>query len=93
MPAQAVEFAGENQVLVHRQFVVERKLLRHVTDHLLDLVAILHDIVTGDARRAFGRLENSAQHANHGRFAGAVRPEKSKDRTFPRPKTKRDRPR
>ena len=71
------------QILVHRQFVVERKFLRHVTDHLLDRFAFLHHIVAADARRAFGRLEYSAKHPNDGRFAGTVRPEKTEDRTFP----------
>ena len=79
--AQAVELAGENQVLVHGQLVVERKLLRHVADHFLDLVAFARDVEAGDSRRAFRRFENAAKHADDGGFAGAVRPEKSEDRT------------
>ena len=77
---QAVEFAGENQVLVHGQLVVERKLLRHVADHFLDRVAFARDVVAGDPRGAFRRFENAAEHSDDGGFAGAVRPEKSEDR-------------
>ena len=80
--AHAVKFAGENQVFVRGQFVVERKLLRHVTDHLFDLFAFTNDVAAADARGAFGRFENSAKHANDGRFPGAVRPEKAEDGTF-----------
>src|ERR1044072_1234997 len=32
---KAVELARKNEVLVHRQLVVERELLRHVTDYFL----------------------------------------------------------
>src|SRR3984893_9239591 len=81
-PAQSVKLAGEDEVLVCGQFVIERKLLRHVANHLLDRLAFLDDVVTADARRAFGRLENPAQHPNHGRFVRTDRAEKSEDGAF-----------
>ena len=77
---QAVELAGKKQVLVHRQLVVEGKFLRHIADHFLDCVALAQDIAAPDARRAVGRLENSAQHPDDGGFAGAVRAEKAENR-------------
>src|SRR6266446_9804662 len=79
---QSVELAGENKIFVRRQLVVERKLLRHVPDHLFDLFAFANDVVTADASAAFGRLKNSAKHPDNGRFAGTIRAEESKDRAF-----------
>ena len=76
---QAVEFPGKNQVLVHGQLVVERKLLRHVADHFLDGVVFVRNVVAGDLRGAFRRFENATEHSNDGRFARAVRPEESED--------------
>ena len=78
---KAVKFAGENEVLVHGQLVVEGKFLRHVTDHLLGRLAFACDIVPRDASGAFGRFEDAAKHPNHGGFAGAVRAEEPEDRT------------
>ena len=64
--AQAIKFSGKDEILVHGQLVVERKFLRHVADHFLDRLGFSHNIVAPDARRALGRLENSAQHPDHG---------------------------
>src|ERR1044071_247162 len=52
--AETVKFAGEKEILVHGQLVVEGKFLRHVTDHFLDRVTFAPDIVPDDTSRAFG---------------------------------------
>ena len=80
--AQAIEFPGKDQILVSRQLIIERKLLRHVTDHVLDRFRVAHDIMAADACGAVAGFENSAKHPNDGRFPRAVRAEKPKDRTF-----------
>src|SRR4029434_6220947 len=78
-PAQAVKFAGENEIFIYRQLIVERKLLRHVADHLLDRLYLSHNVVPVDPRRPVTRLKNSAQHPDHGGFARTVRTEKAED--------------
>ena len=83
MTAQAVKFSRKDEVLIHRQLVVERKFLRHVTDHFLDRFDIPHNVVATDSRRALGRLQNSAQHPDHGCFARTIRAEKPEDRSLP----------
>src|SRR2546423_15332224 len=77
---KAVEFAGENKVLVHGQLVVEGKFLRNVADHFLGGFAFARDVVAGDTGRAVGRFEDAAEHPYYGRLAGTVRTEESKDR-------------
>ena len=57
LTAQTVKFAGENKVLIYRQLVVERKLLRHVADHFLDRLHFSDDVVTAD----LARFRRSAQ--------------------------------
>ena len=81
-PAQTVQFAGKDKVLIHRQLVVERKFLGHITDHVLDRFRIPHHVVPADSRRALTRLEDSAQHPDHSRFAGAIRSKETEDGPF-----------
>src|SRR2546423_283977 len=78
---QTIEFAGKNEVLIHGQLVVEREFLRHIADHFLRCVAFARDVVAGDAGGAFGRLQDSAEHPDHGGFAGAIWSEESKNGT------------
>ena len=80
--AETVKLPREKQVLIHRQLVIERKLLRHITDHFLDRFSFADDIVATDSRRSFRRLQNPTKHADDGRFAGTVRPEKTKNRSL-----------
>ena len=83
LPAvQPIKFTGEDEVLIRGQLIVKRKFLRHVTDHVFDRFGLAHNIMPADARGSVARLKNSAKHPDHGRFAGAIRPEKSEDRTF-----------
>ena len=58
----AIKSAEEAQVLDHLKIVIERELLRHVTDMLPYRLGIRRDIVSGDAERsrrwaAAGRTE------------------------------------
>ena len=77
--AQAVKAAIELKVLVRRQLVVERELLRHVADEALDLLQLPRDIQAADPRLPAARLEQSAQEPNHCGLARAIRAEKAKD--------------
>src|ERR1043165_8317872 len=79
--AQTIKPAIKLQILMHRQLVVQRKFLRHVTDQPFDLFGFLFDIVTRNRCVSFGWFENSAKHANHCRFAGAIWTQKSKNRS------------
>src|SRR6266550_7126105 len=79
--AETVKLPREKQVLIHRQLVIERKLLRHITDHFLDRFSFADDIVPTDSRRSFGGRQNPTKHADDGRFAGTVRPKKTKNRS------------
>src|SRR5437762_7614997 len=80
--AQAVKFSSEDQVLIYRQLVVERKFLRHVADDVFDRFGVAHHIVSIDPRAAVARLQNSTKHANDSGLAGTIRTEKSEDRSF-----------
>src|SRR6266446_5860577 len=77
--AQPIELARENKVLIHRQLVVERKFLGHITNHVLNRFRVLYHVVSADPRRALTRLEDSAQHPDHSRFAGTIWPEKAEN--------------
>ena len=79
---KAIEASVEHEVLKNRQFVVERKLLGHVTDQTFDPVQLAHDIQAGDATLSFAGFEQPAQHANDGGLAGAVGAEKSENGAF-----------
>ena len=58
--AQAIKLPGKDEVLIHRQLVIERKFLRHVADHFFDRFGISHDVVPADSPRAVARLQNPA---------------------------------
>ena len=79
---EAVEPAIELQVFVHGELVVEGKFLRHVANGGFEFITRFGDIDAGDGGGAIGRLQNSAKHTDDGRFAGAIRTEKSEDGTF-----------
>src|SRR5262249_29050115 len=79
--AQAVKFSCKDEVLIHGQLVIERKFLRHVADHLLDWFQVSGDVMAADSRRAVARLQNSAQHPDHGCFPRTIRAEKAEDRS------------
>jgi hypothetical protein len=49
--AEAVEAAIELEVLMHRQLIVERELLRHVADERLDAVGLLGHVEAADVWR------------------------------------------
>src|SRR6185312_17452887 len=78
---EAVKFSVKEQVLVDRQFVIKRKLLRHIANPSLQFVILLDNINPIDASASFSWGENAAKHPNDGRFAGTVRAQKTKDRS------------
>jgi hypothetical protein len=57
-------------------------LLRHIADHFFDRLGISHDVMPANSRGSIARFENSAQHPNHSRFAGAVGTEKAENRSL-----------
>src|SRR5213592_4925422 len=81
--AQSIKFPCKDEVLIYGQLVVQRKLLRHVTDHFFDRLQVSHDVMAADFRCPITWFENTAQHPDHGRFPGAVWTEKTEDRSFP----------
>ena len=77
--AQAVQRAEEPDVLLDRQRLVQRELLRHVADAPLHFFRIAAHVDAIDHRRSRRRLQQPAHHADGRRLAGAVRAEKSED--------------
>src|SRR5947207_14424082 len=67
---------------MHGQLVVERKFLGHVADERFDAVGFARHVVPGDCGPALRRLEQAAQHANDGGFAGAIWAEETEDGTL-----------
>jgi len=66
-------------VFFHRQVVIERKLLRHVTDAAFDFLGLPAHVKTADDSTAGGRHQKSAQDADRGRLARPIGPQKSED--------------
>src|SRR4029077_14404972 len=81
--AQTIKFSCEDEILIHSQFIVERKFLRHVADQFLNRLQIPHDVVAAYSRCALSRLQNSAKHSDHGCFSRTARAEKTEDRSLP----------
>src|SRR5262249_29309504 len=79
-PVDAVRAGEEAEVLLDREIRVEGEGLRHVPGGALDALALPRDVPPGDAGVAGGRRDQSAQHADRGRLAGAVRAEETEDR-------------
>src|SRR5690348_9092831 len=82
LTAQAIKSAVKHEVLKHGQFVIERKLLRHVTDKTFDLIGLPGYVESGDACASIAGFEQPAKHANNRGFAGPVWPQKTEDRAF-----------
>ncbi len=74
-----VHLGEELDVLVDREVVVERELLRHVADARLHAVGVLHDVDAVDGGRSLARREQATEHPDRRRLAGAVRAEESED--------------
>jgi hypothetical protein len=64
--AQPVDAAEEGDVLIDRQLLVQRELLRHVADAPLHAFGVAADVEPADDRRPRCRLEQSTQHADGG---------------------------
>ena len=72
--------AHEVEVLLHGQVFPQREALRHVTDLHAQPLGVLRYRVPEHRALAIARAQQAAQHADRGRFAGAVRAEKAVDR-------------
>ena len=79
LAGEAVDSAEELDVLVDRQQLVERELLRHVADAAFDAFRILRDVDAADERGAAGRPQQAAQHADGGGLARAVGAQEAED--------------
>ena len=90
---RAVDAAEELQVLAHAQVFVQRKLLRHVADDLLDLPTFADDVEARNPACAARRRKDSGEHADRRGFAGPVRSKKTEDLAFAHTKGDVDRPR
>src|SRR6185437_8274494 len=81
MSARYVISAGEKaKIFQDREIAIETKALRNVAElgaHLLPLFPCVHSF---DGRVPTGWMREAAQHSHGGRFAGSIRPEKTKDR-------------
>src|SRR5262249_6703181 len=75
----AEESAAEGHRCPDRFERVRRQLLRDETDHRSSYSVISADVVTGDRDRAFGQGHDSANDADQGRLAGAVRAQQRKN--------------
>src|SRR5262245_6647531 len=74
-----VHASEEIEVLVDRQIVVQRKLLRHVPHALPYGRCANRATHAGKLDFPFGGIEQAAQHLDRGGLAGAVRPEQAVD--------------
>ncbi len=74
-----VDAAEEVDVLFHREVVVERELLRHVTDVLFDGFRLRHHIQAAHGCAAGSGQQQPAQHADGGGFARAVGSQESEN--------------
>ena len=81
--AVAPGFRDEAEKLLDGHLGVGRRVFRQVADQALDDDGFGRDIVAGHQREAGGRTEKAGDHLHRGRFAGAVRPQKSEDVAAP----------
>lgn len=77
----AEETAVEVEVLPHRELPVERVLLAHDADELLDQGRMGDDVDAGDDGPARGGHDPGGEHAGRGGLAGTVGPEEPEDLT------------
>src|SRR5262245_52298405 len=84
---EMVEMGVQFEVLPKRQFVVERKGLRHVTDIAAGLHVVRSHRSAEQFRRAAGCRQKARQHFHCRRLAAAVRSEKPEDLTATDAKT------
>src|SRR5579871_5628880 len=76
---QVIHTRVELQVLAHGQVLIERELLTHIANVLLDLLAFGGNVVTKYSPFARRRTQNPTEHANRRAFSGAVRAEERED--------------
>src|SRR5438445_6209852 len=79
LAAQPVKPSVKHQVFEHCEFVVERELLRHVSDQVLDLLGLGRNVESANLRLSITWLQQPAQHPNHRGLSGTVWSEKAED--------------
>src|SRR3954454_1046176 len=67
------------QVLVGGEVLVERRILEDQPDVAAYGALLVADVVAGDRRRAPAGVDESAEHLDRGRLAGAVGPQEAED--------------
>ena len=78
-PGYGIDFTDELQVFPHAQVFVEREALGHVTDSLFQRFRIAAGVEPEYVGLAGTWRQQSAKHADGGRFARAVGAEKAVD--------------
>src|SRR5437763_1712632 len=76
-----ISASKKSKILRDGEITVEAKALRHVTKLCPHFLAIFPDVCVLTRRAATRRVSEAAQHAHRRGFSGAVRPEKTKDRS------------
>jgi hypothetical protein len=76
---EAVQPGLEVQVLPAGEERIERRLLQRDADDAPDLVALGRDVEAADGRMPSARRQESDEHLDRGRLAGAVRAEEAVD--------------
>ena len=79
LPGQPVGAAEKADVLGDGEVLVERELLGHVADDLLDPLGLAADVEPADRGGAGGRVEKAAEHPDGRGFAGPVGPQEAED--------------
>ena len=78
----ALELAGEAEVLVDLHFRINGRCFGQVADALLDLHGVLQHVESSDVGSTRGWRQEARQDAHRGGFAGAVGAEKADDLSF-----------
>ncbi len=74
-----IDSGEEVDVLLHREIVVQRKLLRHVADVALDVFGLGFNVEAGHRACAFRRLQKSAEDPDGRGLPCPVRSQESED--------------
>ena len=69
----------KHDVLLGRQVVVERRVLKHKADGPPHLVLLTDDVVAVDCSPTLSGLDERAEHVDRGGLARAVRTQKAED--------------
>ena len=73
------EVGVEANVFIDGEVFIKPEALRHVAEMVLGSFRIMNNIEAGDAGRPLIRRHDAREHAQCGRFPGAVGPDQTKD--------------